>query len=194
MTNKCEVCVYLKQYRNEDVSYLNNLIFEGSLYKTIKKECHITPIPNEKYFEQHKKECLKDFTPEVLIVNRDNNTLDHDLDNIQNPFSFKDHGDKDGETRILNLKKEWLSISEKLTQIVSYNVNKYNPEKITSSENIKETVANLKTITDLARADFTLEFLRDEENIYEYLGEEDIKTLNTLTETAQKKEQESKGK
>lgn len=193
MNNKCEVCNYLEKYDSNIALYINEIIFKGAEYEEIKKDCKTLPFPEEKYVKKHRLECLKDFVSKNSNVNiDDNNSLNCSANSNQNSFSFKDHGDKDGETRITNLKKEWLSISEKLTQIVSYNVSKYHPDKIASSENIKETVANLKTITDLARADFTFELLNDEENVLDYLNDDEIQILNTLKETARKHQQELK--
>ena len=75
-----------------------------------------------------------------------------------------------------------------MTQIVSYNISKYNPDKITTSENIKETVANLKTISDLTRSEFTFEFLNKEIDMFEILNDEEVKTVNEIVETAKKRQ------
>ena len=167
MNNKCEVCIYLENYEDKEVvHYLNSIIVQGFSYEEIQKECVNKPIPNEDSFKKHQLECLKNFPLKELEMNEDNDSLDYKSSSNKNLFSFKDHSNESGESRIVNLKKEWLSISEKLTQIVSYNINKYNPDKITTSENIKETVTNLKTMSDLARAEFTFEFLSEPPRVY----------------------------
>lgn len=195
MNNKCEVCIYLEKYDDDVVvDYLNSIIFKGSPYKEIQKECVNKPIPNEDSFKKHQLECLENFAVKVLEMNETNDSLDYDFNSNKNLFSFKDHSDESGESRIVNLKKEWLSISEKLTQIVSYNINKYNPDKITTSENIKETVTNLKTISDLARAEFTFEFLNKEEDMFEYLNDAEAKLVNELVNAAKKRQLELKNK
>ena len=191
MNNKCEVCVYLEKYDDEDaIYYLNSIIFKGSPYKEIQKDCNKKPVPNEEFFKKHQLECLKNFTFKDLEMNEDNDNSSCNPSGNKNLFSFKDHNEESGENRIVNLKKEWLSISEKLTQIVSYNINKYNPDKITTSENIKETVTNLKTISDLARAEFTFEFLNKEEDMFNYLNNEETKKVYEIMEDAKKRQLE----
>lgn len=195
MNNKCEVCIYLEKYEDKEVvHYLNSIIFQGFSYEEIQKECVNKPIPNEDSFKKHRLECLKNFALKELEMKEDNDSSNHDPNSNKNLFSFKEHNNESGESRIVNLKKEWLSISEKLTQIVSYNINKYNPDKITTSENIKETVTNLKTISDLARAEFTFEFLNKEEDMFEYLNDAEAKLVNELVNAAKKRQLELKNK
>lgn len=195
MNNKCEVCSYLEKYDDKDVVYyLNSMIVQGFSYEEIQEECNKKPVPDEESFKKHQRECLENFVLKKPEMNEDNDSSDYNFSSDKNLFSFKDHNDESGETRIVNLKKEWLSISEKLTQIVSYNINKYNPDKITTSENIKETVANLKTISDLARAEFTFEFLNKEEDMFKYLNNEEVRTVYGLVETAKKRQLELKNK
>ena len=195
MNNKCEVCIYLEKYEDKEVGYyLNSMISQGLSYKKIQKECVNKPIPDEDSFKKHQLECLENVVLEELEMNENNDSSDYDPNSNKNLFSFKDHNDENGESRIVNLKKEWLSISEKLTQIVSYNINKYNPDKITTSENIKETVTNLKTISDLARADFTFEFLNKEEDMFGYLNNEETKKVYGIMEDAKKRQLELKNK
>ena len=110
--------------------------------------------------------------------------------NEKSSFAFKNYNDISGENRVINLKKEWLSISEKLTQIVSYNVGKYNPDKVTTSENIKETVANLKTISDLVKSDFSFEFLKKETNIFDVLNDQEVETVKGIVDNAQARQEE----
>jgi len=162
MGQKCEICTYFINYEDEGiVRYLNIIINKGVPYKEIEKECHIKPVPSEDSFKKHKKECLKDFINEELDLNIDDDISGTIASNKTSSFTFKNYDDISGENRVINLKKEWLSISEKLTQIVSYNVGKYNPDKTTTSENIKETVSNLKTISDLVRSEFTFENVKN---------------------------------
>jgi len=195
MNNKCEVCIYLENYEDKEVvHYLNSIIVQGFSYEEIQKECVNKPIPNEDYFKKHQLECLENFVLKELDMNEDNDSLDYKSSSNKNIFSFKDHSDESGESRIVNLKKEWLSISEKLTQIVSYNINKYNPDKITTSGNIKETVTNLKTMSDLARAEFTFEFLNKEEDMFCYLNNEETKTVYGIMEDVKKRQLELKNK
>jgi len=189
------ICDYLKEYEGEStVYYLNGIIAEGTPYKKIQKECSKKPVPDEELFKKHQLECLENFVLKELEMNEDNNSLDYKSSSNKNLFSFKEHGNESGESRIVNLKKEWLSISEKLTQIVSYNINKYNPDKITTSENIKETVTNLKTMSDLARAEFTFEFLNKEEDMFCYLNNEETRKVYGIMEDVKKRQLELKNK
>jgi hypothetical protein len=56
MSKKCEVCIYLSNYKDEGiVSYLNIIINKGVPYKDIEKECHIKPVPTEEAFNKHKQ-------------------------------------------------------------------------------------------------------------------------------------------
>ena len=189
MSKKCKVCIYLNKYEEKDaVYYLNSIITQGFSYKKIQKECSKKPVPDERSFKEHQQKCLKDFVVKKLDINENDDTLDRKSSNKISPFAFKNHDDESGESRVVNLKKEWLSISEKLTQIVSYNISKYNPDKITTSENIKETVANLKTISDLTRSEFTFEFLNKEIDMFEILNDEEVKIVNEIVETAKKRQ------
>lgn len=188
MSNKCVVCEYLEKYEEDAIYYLNNIIAQGFSYKEIQKECSDKPVPDENFFKKHQQECLKDFVVKELDINENDDILDHKSSNKISPFTFKNHDEESGESRIVNLKKEWLSITEKLTQIVSYNISKYNPDKATSSENIKETVANLKIISDLTRSEFTFEFLNKEIDMFEVLNDEEIKQVNEIVETAKKRQ------
>jgi hypothetical protein len=77
---------------------------------------------------------------------------------------------------------------------LEYNINKYNPDKITTSENIKETVTNLKTMSDLARAEFTFEFLNKEEDMFCYLNNEETKKVYGIMEDVKKRQLELKNK
>lgn len=191
MTKECEICDYLNKYEDEIVlRYLNIIINKDSPYKVIEKECHIKPVPSEEAFKKHREKCLKDFMGEELDLNIDDNISGTIASNEISPFAFKNHDDISGENRVINLKKEWLSISEKLTQIVSYNVSKYNPDKTTTSENIKETVANLKTISDLVRSEFTFEFLKKETNVFDVLNDEEVKIVKEMTDNARKRQEE----
>jgi hypothetical protein len=195
MNNKCEVCIYLEKYDDKDVVYyLNSIIVQGFSYEEIQEECSKKPVPDEELFKKHQLECLENFVLKELEMNEDNDSLDYKSSSNKNLFSFKDHSNESGESRIVNLKKEWLSISEKLTQIVSYNINKYNPDKITTSENIKETVTNLKTMSDLARAEFTFEFLNKEEDMFGYLNNEETKKVYGIMEDVKKRQLELKNK
>lgn len=189
MNKKCKVCAYLSKYEDEDtVYYLNSIINRNFLYKDIEKDCTNKPVPDEYSFKKHQQECLKGFVVKELSVNENDEILDHKSSNKISSFTFKNHDDESGESRVINLKKEWLSISEKLTQIVSYNISKYNPDKVTTSENIKETVANLKTISDLTRSEFTFEFLNKEIDMFEILNDEEVKIVNEIVETAKKRQ------
>jgi hypothetical protein len=191
MTKECEVCAYFINYEHEEiVRYLNIIINKGVPYKEIEKECHIKPVPTEEALKKHKKECLKDFIDEELDLNTDDDISGTIASNETSPFAFKNHDDISGKNRVINLKKEWLSILEKLTQIVSYNIGKYNPDKVTTSENIKETVANLKTISDLVRAEFTFEFLKKETNVFAVLNDEEVKIVKEMTDNARKRQEE----
>ncbi len=172
------------------VSYLNSIINKGVSYKEIEKECHIKPVPTEEAFNKHKQKCLKDFIDKELNLNIDNNILDKAPSNKTNSFTFKNYDDISGENRVINLKKEWLSVSEKLTQIVSYNVGKYNPDKVTTSENIKETVANLKTISDLVRSEFIFEFLGKEKNMFDVLNDKEVETVKGIVDNAKTRQEE----
>jgi|GWRWMinimDraft_5_1066013.scaffolds.fasta_scaffold02631_2 hypothetical protein len=195
MNNQCEVCIYLENYEDKEVvHYLNSIIVQGFSYEEIQKECVNKPIPNEDSFKKHQLECLENFPLKELEMKEDNDSSDYKSISNKNLFSFKDHSNESGESRIVNLKKEWLSISEKLTQIVLYNINKYNPDKITTSENIKETVANLKTMSDLARAEFTFEFLNKEEDMFCYLNNEETKTVYGIMEDVKKRQLALKNK
>lgn len=188
MSNKCAVCEYLEKYEEDIVSYLNNIIVKGFSYKEIQRECSEKPVPDEKFFKEHRQECLKKFVVKELVINENDDILDHESSNKISLFTFKNHDDESGESRIVNLKKEWLSICEKLTQIVSYNISKYNPDKTTTSENIKETVANLKIISDLTRLEFTFEFLNKEIDMFEILNDEEVKIVNEILDTAKKRQ------
>ncbi len=191
MSKKCEVCAYLSQYKDkETISYVNGIIKKGLPYKDIEKECYIKPVPTEEVFNKHKQKCLQDFIDEELNLNIDSNILDTTPSNRTSSFTFKNYDDINGENRIINLKKEWLSISEKLTQIVSYNVGKYTSDKVTTSENIKETVANLKTISDLTRSEFTFEFLNKKADIFEVLNDEEVKIVKGILDNAKKRQEE----
>jgi hypothetical protein len=191
MTKECEVCAYLSQYEDEEtISYVNDIIKKGLSYENIKKECHIKPVPSANTLKKHKEKCLKDFVIKKPDTSINNNILDTTVSNETNLFTFKSYEDVSGENRVINLKKEWLSISEKLTQIVSYNVSRYNPDKVTTSENIKETVANLKTISDLIRSEFTFEFLKKETNIFDVLNDEEVRTVREIIDNAQKRQEE----
>jgi hypothetical protein len=191
MGKKCEICVYFNNYKEEGiVNYLNIIINKGVPYEDIEKECYIKPVPTEEAFNKHKQKCLKDFMDEDLDLNIDDNILDTTPNNETSLFAFKNYDDISGENRVINLKKEWLSISEKLTQIVSYNVGKYNPDKVTTSENIKETVANLKTISDLIKSDFTFEFLKKETNIFDVLNDKEVETVKGIVDNAKTRQEE----
>jgi len=191
MGKKCKICVYLSDYKDEGIiSYLNSIINKDIPYKEIKKECYIKPVPTEEAFNKHKQKCLKDFIDKELNLNIDNNILDTAPSNETSSFTFKNYDNISGENRVIKLKKEWLSISEKLTQIVSYNVGKYNPYKVTTSENIKETVANLKTISDLVRSEFTFEFLEKEKNMFEVLNDKEVKTVKGIVDNAKTRQEE----
>lgn len=190
MGKKCKICVYLSDYKDEGIiSYLNSIINKDIPYKEI-KECYIKPVPTEEAFNKHKQKCLKDFIDKELNLNIDNNILDTAPSNETSSFTFKNYDNISGENRVIKLKKEWLSISEKLTQIVSYNVGKYNPYKVTTSENIKETVANLKTISDLVRSEFTFEFLEKEKNMFEVLNDKEVKTVKGIVDNAKTRQEE----
>ena len=191
MGKKCEICVYFNNYKEDGiVNYLNIIINKGVSYQEIEKECYIKPVPTEEAFNKHKQKCLKDFIDEDLDLNIDDNILDTTPINEKSSFAFKNYNDISGENRVINLKKEWLSISEKLTQIVSYNVGKYNPDKVTTSENIKETVANLKTISDLVRSEFTFEFLGKEKNMFDVLNDKEVETVKGIVDNAQARQEE----
>lgn len=191
MSKKCEICDYLNKYEDEIVlRYLNIIINKDSPYKVIEKECYIKPVPSKEAFKKHREECLKDFMGEELDLNIDEDISGTIASNERSPFTFKNHDDISGENRVINLKKEWLSISEKLTQIVSYNVGKYNPDKTTTSENIKETVANLKTISDLVRSEFTFEFLKKETNVFDVLNDKEVKIVKEMTDNARERQEE----
>lgn len=191
MSKKCEVCSYLSRYEDkETISYVNGIIKKGLPYKDIEKECHIKPLPSENALKKHKEKCLKRFVKKELDVNANNDISDTIPSNKVSPFTFKNYDDINGENRVINLKKEWLSLSEKLTQIVSYNVSKYNPDKVTTSENIKETVANLKTISDLTRSEFTFEFLNTKADIFEVLDDEEVKIVKGILDNAKKRQEE----
>lgn len=191
MSKKCEVCAYLSQYEDEEtISYVNDIIKKGLSYENIEKECHIKPVPSENTLKKHEEKCLKDFVIKKPDTSINNNILDTTVSNETSLFTFKSYEDVSGENRVINLKKEWLSISEKLTQIVSYNVGKYNPDKTTSSENIKETVANLKTISDLVRSEFTFEFLKKETNVFDVLNDDEVKIVKEMTDNARKRQEE----
>lgn len=191
MTKECEVCVYLSQYEDKEIiSYVNDIINKGLSYEEIEEECHIKPVPTKNAFKKHKEKCLKGFVKKELDVNANNDISDTIQSDKVSPFAFKNHDDISGENRVINLKKEWLSISEKLTQIVSYNVGKYNPDKVTTSENIKETVANLKTISDLVRSEFTFEFLKKETNVFDVLNDKEVRTVKAMTDNARKRQEE----
>jgi hypothetical protein len=191
MGKKCEICVYFNNYKEDGiVNYLNIIINKGVSYQEIEKECYIKPVPTEEAFNKHKQKCLKDFIDEDLDLNIDDNILDTTPINEKSSFAFKNYNDISGENRVINLKKEWLSISEKLTQIVSYNVGKYNPDKVTTSENIKETVANLKTISDLVKSDFSFEFLKKETNIFDVLNDQEVETVKGIVDNAQARQEE----
>lgn len=190
MSKKCEVCAYLSQYEDkETISYVNGIIKKGLPYKDIEKECHIKPLPSENALKKHKEKCLKGFVEKELDFNANNDISDTIPSNKLSPFAFKNYDDISGENRVINLKKEWLYISEKLTQIVSYNVSRYNPDKTTTSENIKETVANLKTISDLVRSEFTFEFLKKENNRFDVLNDEEVRTVKGIVDNAQKRQE-----
>jgi hypothetical protein len=191
MGKKCEICVYFNNYKEDGiVNYLNIIINKGVSYQEIEKECYIKPVPTEEAFNKHKQKCLKDFMDEDLDLNIDDNILDTTPINEISSFAFKNYDDISGENRVINLKKEWLSISEKLTQIVSYNVGRYNPDKVTTSENIKETVANLKTISDLVRSDFSFEFLKKETNIFDVLNDKEVETVKGIVDKAKTRQEE----
>lgn len=191
MGKKCEICVYFNNYKEDGiVNYLNIIINKGVSYQEIEKECYIKPVPTEEAFNKHKQKCLKDFMDEDLDLNIDDNILDTTPNNETSSFAFRNYDDISGENRVINLKKEWLSISEKLTQIVSYNVGRYNPDKVTTSENIKETVANLKTISDLVKSDFTFEFLKKETNIFDVLNDKEVETVKGIVDNAKTRQEE----
>ena len=191
MGKKCEICVYFNNYKEDGiVNYLNIIINKGVPYEDIEKECYIKPVPTEGAFNKHKQNCLKNFIDEDLDLNIDDNILDTTPNNEISLFSFRNYDDISGENRVINLKKEWLSISEKLTQIVSYNVGRYNPDKVTTSENIKETVANLKTISDLVRSDFSFEFLKKETNIFDVLNDQEVETVKGIVDNAKTRQEE----
>ena len=191
MSKKCEVCAYLSQYDDkETISYMNGIIKKGLPYKDIEKEFHIKPLPSENALKKHKEKCLKGVVEKELDFNANNDISDTIPSNKLSPFAFKNYDDISGENRVINLKKEWLSISEKLTQIVSYNVGKYNPDKTTTSENIKETVANLKTISDLVRSEFTFEFLKKESNVFDVLNDDEVRIVKEMTDNARKRQEE----
>lgn len=191
MTKECEVCAYLSQYEDkETISYVNDIVNKELSYEEIEKECHIKPVPTKNAFKTHKEKCLKGFVKKELDLNIDNDISGTIASNETSSFAFKNHDDISGENRVINLKKEWLSISEKLTQIVSYNVSKYNPDKTTTSENIKETVANLKTISDLVRSEFTFEFLKKETNVFDILNDKEVKIVKEMTDNARKRQEE----
>jgi hypothetical protein len=191
MGKKCEICIYFNNYKEDGiVNYLNIIINKGVPYEDIEKECYIKPVPTEEAFNKHKQNCLKNFIDEDLDLNIEDNILDTTPNNEISSFSFRNYDDISGENRVINLKKEWLSISEKLTQIVSYNVGKYNPDKVTTSENIKETVANLKTISDLVRSEFTFEFLKKETNIFDVLNDKEVETVKGIVDNAKTRQED----
>lgn len=173
----CEVCTYLKQYEDEYIiDYLNELISKNTPYKKIKEDCTIKPIPAGNIFTKHKEKCLKNFIPKKTNTSAE-------LDSI---FCFKNFDKENIENRATNLKKEWFSLCEKLTQIVAFNIDKYNPAKTTTSENIKETVSNLKTLSDLAKTDFNFNQLDKEIDTFEYLNDEQVIQVQEMVEKAKK--------
>jgi hypothetical protein len=191
MTKECEVCAYLSQYEDkETISYVNDIVNKGLSYEEIEKECHIKPVPTKNAFKKHKEKCLKGFVKKELDLDKDDDISGTIASNETSSFTFKNYEDVSGENRVINLKKEWLSISEKLTQIVSYNVSKYNPDKTTTSENIKETVTNLKTISDLVRSEFTFEFLKKETNVFDVLNDDEVKIVKAMLDNARKRQEE----
>jgi len=178
---KCEVCAYLKQYKDEHMSnYCNEMVFKNTPYKIIEAEWSIKPVPASNLFEKHKKECLKDF-----ILKETNPSAE-----LDGTFCFKNFDEENIENRATNLKKEWFSLCEKLTQIVSFNIDKYNPEKTTTSENIKETVSNLKTLSDLAKTDFHFNQLDKEIDTFDFLEDEYVIEIHEKAE-AKKRQLES---
>jgi hypothetical protein len=182
---KCEVCTYLKQYEDDiTINYINGLISKNTPYEQIKEECSKKPIPVGNLFEQHKKKCLKNLASKAINTSTE-------LDSI---FCFKNFDEENIESRANNLKKEWFSLCERLTQIVAFNIDKYNPEKTTTSENIKETVSNLKTLSDLAKTDFNFNQLDKEVDTFELLNDEEIIKVNKMQEEAQKRQLELKEK
>ena len=179
---KCEVCTYLKQYEDEHTTdYINGLISKNSSYEQIKEECSKKPIPVGNLFAQHKRQCLKNFIPKKTNNGDDLNSL----------FCFKNFDKENVESRAINLKKEWFSLCEKLTQIVAFNIDKYNPEKTTTSENIKETVSNLKTLSDLAKTDFNFNQLDKEIDTFEILNDKQVTLVKEMQEEAKKRQLES---
>jgi len=180
---KCEVCTYLKRYEDDiTIDYINGLISENTPYERIKEECSKEPIPAGNLFEQHKVKCLKDFTATKINTS----------DDLNSAFCFKNFNEENVESRATNLKKEWFSLCEKLTQIVSFNIDKYNPEKTTTSENIKETVSNLKTLSDLAKTDFNFNQLDKEIDTFEILDDEQVILVQEMQEEAKKRQLEQK--
>ena len=178
---KCEVCTYLKQYEDDHtINYINGLISKNTPYEQIKGECRIEPIPADKFFEQHKEKCLKNFTSKEA----------NNKDDLNSTFCFKNFDEENIENRATNLKKKWFSLCEKLTQIVAFNIDKYNPEKTTTSENIKETVSNLKTLSDLAKTDFNFNQLDKEINPLDLLDDEYVIEIYEKVE-AKKRQLES---
>ena len=107
MSDKCEVCEYLEKYEEENtVYYLNSIIVQSFSYEKIQKECSNKPVPDENSFKKHRQECLKDFIIKELVINENDDILDHKSSNKISPFTFKNHDDESGESRIVNLKKE----------------------------------------------------------------------------------------
>jgi len=180
---KCAVCTYLKQYEDDiTINYINGLISENTPYEQIKEECSKKPIPAGNFFEQHKVKCLKDFRP------KETNTSD----DLNSAFCFKNLDEENIESRATNLKKEWFSLCEKLTQIVSFNIDKYNPEKTTTSDNIKETVSNLKTLSDLAKTDFNFNQLEKEIDTFEILDDEQVIEIFEMVEAKKRQIEQEK--
>ena len=167
---ECKVC-----------NYLNQLISNNVSYQELEQECDKRPIPASKFFILHKETCLKNITFKDTNIISDSNS----------EFSFKNFDKDEIKIRANNLKKEWFLLCEKLTQIVAFNIDKYNPQKTTTSERIKETVFNLKILIDLTKTNFDLSQLEEETtNVYEFCTDEEIIQMKNILDKAQKRQLE----